>query len=826
MSDYQPLSLEPLYNAGADFLSQKGPTGKKAFHGLPFEIGSDPARCYLGFGAGGGTDSCVIPVGAVARKLIVAHTLVESRIKEGEVPGRTIANYVFRLQGGNEFRVPIREFFEIGVPALWDKSPVLATSDEKDALMPRFEGRWDWIGSRQCEAKYVFSTLYLWVWDNPHPDRPIETLTIEPGDRKFLVAAITLSGLEEHPFGHQGAREVLIRLPQKQDAEKPLALEVEVDRGVASYAWALPANAIEEFLGDSLKGWGEPQNYASSPAYVEVTARPSATITVKNQGEILGSANFGELEKVGRVATPRLELELVDRGRNWVHVTVVDAESKKPVPCRVHFRSPEGIPYQPHGHPGHVNSNLNTWHQDIGGDLRLGQITYAYIDGKCQGWLPRGEVIVDIARGFEYEPLRTKVQIRPGQRELELELRRWTDMNAKRWFSGDSHVHFLPTLGAHLEARAEELNVVNLLQSQWGHLFTNTEDFIGRPSVSDDGKTIVYCSQENRQHLLGHLDLWGLKQPVMPWCSDGPPEAELGGTLDETMSGWADQTHAQGGTVIVPHFPNPNGEPAVLIATGRADGIEMLAHDPFGHLEYYRYLNGGYQLPLVGGTDKMDCNVSVGFYRTYAFVPEHQEFNYDNWCASVRAGCTFLSAGPMLAFSVEGAQIGDTLRLPPGGGTVEVVAQAECFFPLHTLQIVQQGKVVAEVEEPKGSRRLTLKAKVTVQSDNWLAARCGGPGYSGIPHYGGWQRGMFAHTSPIYVACGEGWKLYDPNTVQYMLTMVERGLAYVRHTAPQRRAGTVSYHHGEEDHLKYLERPYHQALEAIHRRMHELGIAH
>jgi len=54
-------------------------------------------------------------------------------------------------------------------------------------------------------------------------------------------------------------------------------------------------------------------------------------------------------------------------------------------------------------------------------------------------------------------------------------------MNQKRWFSGDSHVHFLGERGAHREAQGEDLNVVNLLASQWGHLFTNTEDFIGGP---------------------------------------------------------------------------------------------------------------------------------------------------------------------------------------------------------------------------------------------------------------------------------------------------------------------------------------------------------
>ena len=210
-------------------------------------------------------------------------------------------------------------------------------------------------------------------------------------------------------------------------------------------------------------------------------------------------------------------------------MTVVDDDTGRPVPCRVHFRSPEGVPYQPHGHHNHINSNLGTWHIDVGGDVRLGQATYAYIDGKCQGWLPRGDVIVDVARGYEYEPLRARVNIQPGQRELRLRIKRWINMNERRWFSGDSHVHFLSTQGSHTEARGEDLNVVNLLQSQWGSLFTSTEEFTGSPSVSRESNSIVYVSQENRQHFMGHIILWGLKEPVMPWCSDGLSEAEMGG---------------------------------------------------------------------------------------------------------------------------------------------------------------------------------------------------------------------------------------------------------------------------------------------------------
>lgn len=226
-------------------------------------------------------------------------------------------------------------------------------------------------------------------------------------------------------------------------------------------------------------------------------------------------------------------------------------------------------------------------------------------------------------------------------------------------------MHFLGTQGAHREAQGEDLNVVNLLQSQWGGLFTNTEDWTGRPSVTDDGRTIVYCTQENRQHMLGHLSLLGLTKPVMPWCTDGLSEAQIGGALDTTLAHWADACHAQGGTVIIPHLPNPNGEPAALIATGRADAVEMIDFHPYNHTEYYRYLNGGYRLPLVGGTDKMSNEVPVGLYRTYAHLPD-TELTYANW----------------------------------------------------------------------------------------LAARCGGPRYGLVPHHDCWQRGAFAHTSPIYIAVG------------------------------------------------------------------------
>ena len=385
-------------------------------------------------------------------------------------------------------------------------------------------------------------------------------------------------------------------------------------------------------------------------------------------------------------------------------------------------------------------------------------------------------------------------------------------------------MHFLSTQGSHTESQGEDLNVVNLLQSQWGSLFTNTEEFTGQPSILQQGDNIVYISQKNRQHFLGHLILWGLKEPVMPWCSDGPGEAELGGSLEVTMSDWADQCRQQGGHVIIPHLPIPNGEPAALIASGKADGVEMLRQTSFNHLEYYRYLNCGYRLPLVGGTDKMSSDVPVGIYRTYVQLPEEEEFNYQNWCRNVSRGRTFLSGGPIIGLTVDGQRIGDTIKLS-GPGTVEVEALPESILPIHTLQIVQEGRVVASTEQEVGARKLRLKEKLRIGGHSWIAARCGGVGYKSKPHLDGWERGIFAHTSPIYVACGGPWWMFNREATQYMLTLVDGCIPYIREQAPLYLEHTT-HHHGEDDHVAYLERPFVEARKALHRRMHQLGIPH
>ena len=630
--DYTPLDLSFICNAGRDTRTEFAalPVGFQSFHGLPFQIGpadAAPERCFLQLAAGdravsidAGDNTC--------RYLIFAHRQLESHLQEGGPLGEVVADYTVNYADGSAEHLPVRERFEIAtLPVEWGQLPFLAVPDGSGYLLPRFAGPWGAAGQRLTEAYQAYPQAYvLWAWPNPYPDRPIRSLLIAPAGPAFLLAAVTLGHLDEEPFCRAAPHTVKITLSAESGAASPMSpptdLRVDVDRGVASYPYPLPAAPMGDFLAETMPGYGEVENRANSPAYVEVAANPSATLSLQVGDQHLARLRWGDLEAQGDLTpVPRLHVQVIDSERNWVRTTVVDDATGAPIPCRVHFRSPAGVPYAPHGHHAHLNGQLDTWHVDVGGDVRLGQCTYAYIDGTCEGWLPRGEVVVDVARGFEYEPLRTVVRVEPGQQQLTLRLKRWCDMNARGYYSGDTHVHFLSSQGAQTEARAEDLNVVNLLLSQWGSLFTNTEEFTGGQHRSPDGRTIVYASQENRQHMLGHLSLLGLKRPVMPWCSDGPGEAELGGTLETTLSHWADACHAQGGTVVIPHLPNPNGEPAALIATGRADAVEMINFSMYAHKEYYRYLNCGYRLPLVGGTDKMSSEVPVGLYRTYVRIP-------------------------------------------------------------------------------------------------------------------------------------------------------------------------------------------------------------
>ncbi len=160
-----------------------------------------------------------------------------------------------------------------------------------------------------------------------------------------------------------------------------------------------------------------------------------------------------------------------------VHVRVNDADTSKPTPCRVRFTDAEGRYYAPLGRL----TEFSTWdYEDVGGNLLLGDKEYAYIDGACEIRLPAGSLLIEIAKGFEYKPLREQVQLAPGKLALRFNLERWADSRKDGWYAGDVHAHALTPHAAVLEGSAEDLAVVNLLAQLVGQFGYDLETGAGR----------------------------------------------------------------------------------------------------------------------------------------------------------------------------------------------------------------------------------------------------------------------------------------------------------------------------------------------------------
>lgn len=847
--DYEPIRFDEQLNA-FDELHLPGVRhrlGLELLRGLPFYFASENRRTAL----------CRVRPGATAtirtmrerswRTMTFAHRIELADGPAAADIGRKVGEYVFRYEGGDTCVATLREGFEIAQPCAspldWGTRPSLAVPDRSDTLPPRYTGAFADSGLRQTEVAEAAEWLnysvgdrptsgqrmgqgwrfLLWSWANPHPSMRLKSIEVRATSGCIELAAICGGTLAELPLRFDPARVVVADVPEGFDGDVA-ELSIDVDRGVAGYTTPLMTASVAD---DPLGAWGGTPG-APRRIYARVSASPSATVRVRYGGKVLLQDSWSHLRgsaaledtaggsNSGDIA--RAAIRVTERGRNWVRTSVLDDASGRNIACRVSFFSPDGVPYQPYGHPHHVNSDLGSWHMDVGSDVRLGGRTYAYIDGTCEGWLPTGTVRAQVSRGFEYEPIDDVVIIGPETREVTLRLKRRYDLRKTGWYSGDTHVHFVSSFGGLREAEAEGVSVVNLLLSQWGSLFSNMEDFIGRAVYSDNKETVLYAGQENRQHFLGHLSLLGIDKTVMPWCSDGPQEAEMGSGLEATLSDWADRCHSQGGLVVVPHFPRPGGELASLIATERVDAVELIHQSDHSLDEYYRYLNAGFRLPIAGGTDKMTNDVPIGLYRSYVRIHPDDDFSYESWCDGLRAGRSFMSSGPLLEFDIDGAGIGDTLCLVRNDQKLGLRAVARSIFPIFSLEVIHCGRVIAAAESAHGVNELRIEQEVTVSGPGWMCARVGGGPDELTHHRDEITRAIMAHSSPIYIVSESGEAMHEEAALRRSLILVEQGRSYVESTASVDLGPDIMHHHGG-GHREYLLRPFDEARERLAARL-------
>jgi hypothetical protein len=462
-----------------------------------------------------------------------------------------------------------------------------------------------------------------------------------------------------------------------------------------------------------------------------------------------------------------------------VHVRVSDAAKGQPTPVRIRFEGPGGEYFAPFGRLTDFATGMG---EDVGGNLLLGEKKYAYIDGTCEVRLPPGDLTVEVHKGPEYLPWRRVVHLNPGQIALRFVVERWADVRADGWYGGDVGALHLTPHGALLEGRAEDLAVVNLLVSQYATVadddtqqpvITNVLAFSGqRPALAEAGCTVV-VNTLNTHPLLGNLALLNCHRVVYPLSFGQGPA----GLDDWSLTSWCDQCHRKGGLVAWMDAADIPGEALADAILGKVDALAVNGSDvvPDVVALWYQLLDSGIRIPLVGASSKADNRQPLGKPRTYARLPDGEEFSYPAWIKAVRAGRTFATSGPLLLLTINGEQPGAVIELPARGGSVRVRARAQGTSPFGRLEIVSSGRVVV-AEAASGSPSAALvETDLPVHESGWLAARCGG---EVTPDAG--DPPPFAHTSAVYVRVGGQPMRADAEAVRSLTELMDETLAWVR----------------------------------------------
>jgi len=414
--------------------------------------------------------------------------------------------------------------------------------------------------------------------------------------------------------------------------------------------------------------------------------------------------------------------------------------------------------------------------------------------------LPPGKYTITVERGKEYFTETKPLSLGQTDTEIDIRLRRWTDLAKRGWFSGETHIHRtleeLPNV-----IQAEDLNVAMPLTYWVTRSDTaptsgdrNIGGEIPDKLITVDPTHVIWprnteyeiFSVGQKRHTLGALFFLNHKsvfnEGVPPWGPLARIARAEGTILDMDKLDWPFSMtlpHSTGARLYelannhmwrtkfaftkwnsrTPGFFQP--------PTGNTTGNEEeWINYTFGL--YYTLLNVGFPLVPTAGTANGVHPVPAGFSRVYVYQPDG--FNYDKWLDGLKRGRSFVTTGPMLFAKVNDRQPGGIIELSSDGAEVSVTGEVVSESPVSFLEIVVNGRPVLKVSSqpkttPSGAHQMTFSTKLLIKNSSWIAVRC----YEERPD----GRLRFAHTGQWTVNVPGKPLRPSPEEKEYLIERVQ-----------------------------------------------------
>lgn len=467
-----------------------------------------------------------------------------------------------------------------------------------------------------------------------------------------------------------------------------------------------------------------------------------------------------------------------------LRISLTDKVTGRPLAARVSVMGPDGRFFAPDDAWRHADEAF------VRGESRF-EYGYFHARGSAALTVPAGRYQVEVSRGPDYAVDRRPVEVAAGgTATLRVSLARLASLQSQGWRSGDLHVHMNyggtyrnDPRNLAFQAEAEGLDLVENLVVNKEQRIPDIAYFSTRPDPASTRSVLILHGQEFHTSYWGHTGLLGLKDHfLLPDYSSYVNTAAASAYPHNAAV--FDLAHAQGALTGYVHpfdtRPDPFNEDEPLsyelpvdVALGKTDYFEVMGFSD--HLItseiWYRLLNCGFRLPAGAGTDVMANFASlrgpVGLVRVY--VKTGPVFDHERFLAGLKAGRTFVTNAPILEFTLQGKEPGDTLRLPAGRRSLEARATLRSPVPLDHVEIVGNGKVVATIPLRADRRGAQGTARIDVERSGWylLRAYADGPARPILDLY------PFGSTSPVYVEV-DGARARSPEDAAYFVKWTDR----------------------------------------------------